>query len=57
MTSRHEPPAFVKSLLAPPDDAGSAMWDEVAALHDNDALLPIDQLSASLRRIARVLSS
>lgn len=56
MTSRHEPPAFVKSLLAPPDDAGSAMWDEVAALHDNDALLPIDQLSASLRRIAAVVA-
>ena len=32
------------------------MWDEVASLHDNDALLPIDQLSASLRRIGSVVA-
>ena len=56
MTSPREPPAFVKSLLAPSDDAGSAVWDEVASLHDNDALLPIDQLSASLRRIGSVVA-
>jgi len=56
MTSQHEPPAFVKSRLAPADDAGSAMWDEVASLHDNDALLPVDQLTASLNRIGSVLA-
>ena len=56
LTSRHDPPAFVRSILAPANDAGQAMWEEVASLHDNDALLPADQLLASARRIASVVA-
>ena len=55
-SSQHEPPAFVRSLLVPANDAGEAMWEEVASLHDNAALLPAYQLLASARRIASVVA-
>ena len=55
-SSQHEPPAFVRSLLVPANDAGEAMWEDVASLHDNVALLPADQLLTSARRIASVVA-
>ena len=56
-SSQHEPPpAFVRSLLVPANDAGEAMWEEVASLHDNASLLPADQLVASARSIASVVA-
>mmetsp|Transcript_12529 Transcript_12529/g.27071 ORF Transcript_12529/g.27071 Transcript_12529/m.27071 type:complete len:345 (+) Transcript_12529:193-1227(+) len=44
------PPSLVGAALLGSSDA--AFWDEVHALHDNDALLPPDNIRASLTRIA-----
>ena len=50
----HEPQSFVRSALGASSD--TAFWDEVNALHDNDALLPPEHLRASATRIGSVLA-
>lgn len=55
ITAAYEPPSFVKSALAP-GEQGSAFWQEVSALHDNNALLPADHLRSSLSRIGSAVA-